>query len=72
MKRTYRIKATKTAILTIEVENDDLSQQEVYDIAKDRVQNSRNVKWNDPSFNIIQIVNDPAKKGPKTPQTKYS
>lgn len=72
MKRTYRIKATKTAILTIEVENDDLSQQEVYDIAKDRVQNSRNVKWNDPSFNIIQIVNDPTKKGPKTPQTKYS
>lgn len=43
-----------------------LSQQEIYDLAKEKVTKGK-VKWEDPSFNIIDIaIDDSVDAGVKT------
>lgn len=53
MKKTYKIKATKRAWIEI-VADDSLSQKEIYELAKKKTSNGR-LKWEEPSFNIIDI-----------------
>jgi hypothetical protein len=54
MKKRYTIKATKRAFLEVEADH-ELSQQEVYELAKEKVNKSKSVKWDEPTFNIIEI-----------------
>jgi hypothetical protein len=56
MKKTYKIKATKRAWMEIEADA-NLSQQEIYELAKKKATNGK-LKWEDPSFNIIEITID--------------
>lgn len=53
MKKTYKIKATKRAWIEITADS-SLSQQEVYNLAKEKASKGR-LKWEEPSFNIIDI-----------------
>jgi hypothetical protein len=53
MKKTYKIKATKRAWVEITADS-SLSQQEVYNLAKEKASKGR-LKWEEPSFNIIDI-----------------
>lgn len=65
MKKTYKIKATKRAWIEI-VADSSLSQQEIYELAKKKASNGR-LKWEDPSFNIIDInIDDSANVDVKT------
>lgn len=54
MKKTYKIKATKRAWIEIEADG-DMSQKEIYELAKKKASNGR-LKWEDPSFNILEIT----------------
>ena len=56
MKKTYKVKATRRAWVEITAD-DSLSQQEIYALAKEKVSKGK-VKWEDPSFNIIDIQID--------------
>ena len=56
MKKTYKIKATKRAWIEITADS-SLSQQEVYNLAKEKASKGR-LKWEEPSFNIIDISID--------------
>ena len=53
MKKTYKIKATKRAWIEITADS-SLSQQEIYNLAKEKASKGR-LKWEEPSFNIIDI-----------------
>jgi hypothetical protein len=57
MKKKYRIKATKRTWLEIECDS-SLSQQEVYDLAKEKLKSNKKVEWEEPSLNIIEIQID--------------
>ena len=56
MKKTYKVKAIRRAWVEITAD-DSLSQQEIYALAKEKVSKGK-VKWEDPSFNIIDIQID--------------
>lgn len=65
MKKTYKIKVMRRAWLEISADS-SLSQQEIYDLAKEKVTKGK-VKWEDPSFNIIDIaIDDSVDAGVKT------
>ena len=53
MKKTYKIKATKRAWIEVTADS-SLSQQEIYNLAKEKASKGR-LKWEEPSFNIIDI-----------------
>lgn len=53
MKKTYTIKVTRRSWMEVTVD-DNASQDDVYDIAKRKVQSGK-AKWDEPSFNIISI-----------------
>ena len=53
MKKTYTIKVTRRSWMEVTVD-DNTSQDDVYDIAKRKVQSGK-AKWDEPSFNIISI-----------------
>ena len=53
MKKMYRIKATKRAWMDIEADS-SLSQDEIYALAEEKASKGK-LKWEKPSFNIIDI-----------------
>ena len=71
MKRTYRVKVIKRSYVEVTVDSEDMDQTQVYELVEDRLKTSKNVKWENPTFNIISIMNDQNAKGPKTPQIRY-
>lgn len=71
MKRTYRVKVIKRSYVEVTVDSEDMDQTQVYELVEDRLKTSKNVKWGDPTFNIVSITNDQGSKGPKTPQIRY-
>ena len=71
MKRTYRVKVIKRSYVEVTVDSEDMDQTQVYELVEDRLKTSKNVKWENPTFNIISIMNDQNVKGPKTPQIRY-
>ncbi len=56
MKKTYKVKVTRRAWIEVTAD-DSLSQQERYALAKEKVSKGK-VKWEDPSFNIVDIQID--------------
>ncbi len=56
MKKTYKVKVTRRAWIEVTAD-DSLSQQEIYALAKEKVSKGK-VKWEDPSFNIVDIQID--------------
>ena len=53
MKKTYKIKVIKRAWLEITADS-NLSQDEIYELAKQKESKGK-LKWEEPSFNIIDI-----------------
>ncbi len=53
MKKTYKIKATKEVYIEVEVD-DTVSQQEVYEIAEEKLKKSR-PKWSKPVLCMARI-----------------
>lgn len=63
MKKIYRIKAIKRTWLEVEADS-SLSQDEVYDLAKEKLKSNKKIKWEDPELNIIGIKADQTIKTP--------
>lgn len=53
MKKTYKVKATKRAWIEVTADS-DLSQDEIYKLAEEKASKGK-LKWEEPSFNIIEI-----------------
>lgn len=56
MKKTYRIKATKTAWMEI-IADESLNQDQVYNIAKEKAK-TKNMQYKEPVLNITRITVD--------------
>ncbi len=66
MKKTYKVKATKRAWVEV-VADDSLTQDEIYELAKEKTTKGK-VKWEEPSFNIIDIIIDDKVTGEVKPK----
>lgn len=66
MKKTYKVKATKRAWVEV-VADDSLTQDEIYELAKEKATKGK-VKWEEPSFNIIDIIIDDKVTGEVKPK----